>query len=152
MLEWFAYELQSSYARGWILCRRLEWERGTVSSRVALLLRSAEVKPLFYRFVQLCWTLLSFSLHTFYFRAGSIELWLWCEYVREWGVGTPPGNWDQNRWLFMVSIALLTGNLCHNHIILLTSFRLLHYAGSVFYAALRRVYSPCTNSTKYPRP
>jgi hypothetical protein len=28
-------------------------ERGTVSSRVALLLRSAEVKPLFERFVQL---------------------------------------------------------------------------------------------------
>ena len=39
--------------RGWILCRRLEWERGTVSGRVALLLRSAEVKPLFYRFVRL---------------------------------------------------------------------------------------------------
>ena len=30
----------------------LNGERGTVSSRVALLLRSAEVKPLFYRFVQ----------------------------------------------------------------------------------------------------
>ena len=28
-------------------------ERGTVSSRVALMLRSAEVKPLFKRFVQL---------------------------------------------------------------------------------------------------
>lgn len=36
---------KSSYGRGWILCRRLEWERGTVSGRVALLLRSAEVKP-----------------------------------------------------------------------------------------------------------
>src|SRR6202162_3182577 len=41
------------YPRGEILCRRLEWERGTVSGRVALLLRSAEVKPLFYRFVRL---------------------------------------------------------------------------------------------------
>jgi hypothetical protein len=30
----------------------LNSERGTVSSRVALLLRSAEVKPLFQRFVQ----------------------------------------------------------------------------------------------------
>ncbi len=29
----------------------LNWERGIVSSRVALLLRSAEIKPLFYRFV-----------------------------------------------------------------------------------------------------
>ena len=36
----------------------LNLERGTVSSRVALLLRSAEVKPLFYRFVQL---MLNFS-------------------------------------------------------------------------------------------
>ena len=45
-------ELQSSYGRGWILCRRLEYGQGTVSSRVALLLRSAEVKPLFQRFVQ----------------------------------------------------------------------------------------------------
>ena len=31
----------------------LNLERGTVSSRVALLLRSAEVKPLLHRFVQL---------------------------------------------------------------------------------------------------
>ncbi|RCH81378.1 hypothetical protein CU097_005428, partial [Rhizopus azygosporus] len=30
---------------------RLEWERGAVSGRVALLLRSTEAKPLFYRFV-----------------------------------------------------------------------------------------------------
>ena len=52
MLAWFVCELKSSYGRGWILCRRLEWERSTVSSRVALLLRSAEVKLLFYRFVQ----------------------------------------------------------------------------------------------------
>ena len=29
----------------------LNMERGIVSSRVALLLRSAEIKPLFYRFV-----------------------------------------------------------------------------------------------------
>ena len=46
---------------GWILCRWLEWEQGTVSSRVALLLWSAEVKPLFYRFVQ---HLLNFSFLT----------------------------------------------------------------------------------------
>jgi hypothetical protein len=38
-------------------------ERGTVSSRVALLLRSAEVKPLLQRFVQL---LLNFSLFFLY--------------------------------------------------------------------------------------
>lgn len=43
----------------------LNGERGTVSGRVALLLRSAEVKPLFYRFVQHseCWT---FPLFFFY--------------------------------------------------------------------------------------
>ena len=34
-----------------ILCRRLNKQRGIVSSRVALLLRSAEIKPLFYWFV-----------------------------------------------------------------------------------------------------
>jgi hypothetical protein len=55
-------ESKFKYARGWILCRRLKWERGAVSSRVVLLLRSAEAKPLFYRFVQLCWTLLFLSL------------------------------------------------------------------------------------------
>ena len=64
------------YGRGWILCRRLEWERGTVSSRVALLLRSAEVKPLFYRFVQLRWTLLSLSFFITYhaFTSGQVHL------------------------------------------------------------------------------
>jgi len=40
-------------------------ERGTVSSRVALLLRSAEVKPLFNRFVQQLLNLFSFLLHRF---------------------------------------------------------------------------------------
>ena len=40
------------HARGEILCRRLEWEQGAVSSRVASLLRSAEAKPMFYRFVR----------------------------------------------------------------------------------------------------
>ena len=44
-------------------------ERGTVSSRVALLLRSAEVKPLFNRFVQLLLNLFSF-LPRNYSRAG----------------------------------------------------------------------------------
>ena len=47
------------HARGEILCRRLEWEQGAVSSRVASLLRSAEAKPLFYRFVRHCRTFLS---------------------------------------------------------------------------------------------
>lgn len=55
-------ESKFKYARGWILCRRLKWERSAVSSRVVLLLRSAEAKLLFYRFVQLCWTLLFLSL------------------------------------------------------------------------------------------
>ena len=66
MLKWFVHELKWSYGGDWILCRRLEWERSTVSSRVALLLRSAEVKLLFYRFVQLnCWILL-FSFLSMY--------------------------------------------------------------------------------------
>lgn len=47
----FAHGLQLKHARGKILCRRLEWELGAVSSRVASLLRSAEAKPGFYRFV-----------------------------------------------------------------------------------------------------
>ena len=54
-----ACELQLKHARGKILCRRLEWEQGAVSSRVASLLRSAEAKPLFYRFVRHCRTFLS---------------------------------------------------------------------------------------------
>ena len=80
MLAWFVCELKSSYGRGWILCRRLEWERSTVSSRVALLLRSAEVKLLFYRFVQHHVECFFLSLFIFYFipwlyfRAGSVEL------------------------------------------------------------------------------
>jgi hypothetical protein len=46
-------------------------ERGTVSSRVALLLRSAEVKPLFNRFVQPRVGLLLFHLtHAWMLRAG----------------------------------------------------------------------------------
>ena len=48
----FAHGLQLKHARGKILCRRLEWELGAVSSRVASLLRSAEAKPMFYRFVR----------------------------------------------------------------------------------------------------
>jgi hypothetical protein len=44
-------ELQSQYERGKISCRRLEWEGGAVSSRVALLLRSAEAQPYLPRFV-----------------------------------------------------------------------------------------------------
>ena len=51
--------LQCKHGRGKILCRRLEWEQGAVSSRVASLLRSAEAKPLFYRFVRHCRTFLS---------------------------------------------------------------------------------------------
>ena len=43
--------LQSQYERGKISCRRLEWEGGAVSSRVALLLRSAEAQPYLPRFV-----------------------------------------------------------------------------------------------------
>lgn len=67
----FVRELQSWYVWGWILCRRLESGRGTVSSRVALLLRSAEVKPFV---LQICltfygWTSLS-SIHSINFRAG----------------------------------------------------------------------------------
>ena len=45
MLSRFVCELQSWDVWGWILCRRLELGWGTVSSRVALLLQSAEVKP-----------------------------------------------------------------------------------------------------------
>ena len=77
MLAWFVCELKSSYGRGWILCRRLEWERSTVSSRVALLLRSAEVKLLFYRFVQPKVECFFFSFLFFpwlYFRASSLGL------------------------------------------------------------------------------
>ena len=44
-------ELQYQYERGKISCRRLEWEGGAVSSRVALLLRSAEAQPYLPRFV-----------------------------------------------------------------------------------------------------
>ena len=51
-------------------------ELGTVSSRVALLLRSAEVKPLFYRFVQLLLNS-SLSLPPSDFRAGPVGLVLW---------------------------------------------------------------------------
>ena len=47
-------ELQSQYVRGKISCRRLEWEGGAVSSRVALLLRSAEAQPYLPRFVWRC--------------------------------------------------------------------------------------------------
>lgn len=79
-LSWWKYcdsllaNWKLSYGRGWILCRRLEWERGTVSGRVALLLRSAEVKPLFQRFVQLfCWTFLFFLLLVIYLRAGLLN-------------------------------------------------------------------------------
>ena len=43
--------LQYQYERGKISCRRLEWEGGAVSSRVALLLRSAEAQPYLPRFV-----------------------------------------------------------------------------------------------------
>lgn len=62
--------LQSKYGRGRILCRRLEWERGAVSSRVALLLRSAEAKPLFYRFVRLFRELEPPSFFPFLLRKG----------------------------------------------------------------------------------
>ena len=80
MLEWFVHELKWSYGGDWILCRRLEWERSTVSSRVALLLRSAEVKLLFYRFVQLnCWILL-FSFLSMYSLQGRF-IWT-CALVR----------------------------------------------------------------------
>jgi hypothetical protein len=44
--------------------------QGTVSGRVALLLRSAEVKPLFYRFVQPRVELFSFFAHALNIRAG----------------------------------------------------------------------------------
>ena len=44
--------LQYQYERGKISCRRLEWEGGAVSSRVALLLRSAEAQPYLPRFVR----------------------------------------------------------------------------------------------------
>ena len=47
-----ALRIARKHARGEILCRRLEWEQGAVSSRVASLLRSAEAKPMFYRFVR----------------------------------------------------------------------------------------------------
>ena len=46
-------------------------ERSTVSSRVALLLRSAEVKLLYNRFVQLRLDFLSFFLHVIYSRGSS---------------------------------------------------------------------------------
>jgi hypothetical protein len=54
-------------------------EQGTVSGRVALLLRSAEVKPSFDRFVQpIVELLFSFILLScIYFRAGSFELGIW---------------------------------------------------------------------------
>ena len=45
----------------------LNFGQGTVSGRVALLLRSAEVKPLFYRFVQPRVELFSLSLFFFFF-------------------------------------------------------------------------------------
>lgn len=48
-------------------------KQGTVSSRVALLLRSAEVKPMFERFVQLHVELSLFLLSSSDFRAGSVE-------------------------------------------------------------------------------
>ena len=48
-------------------------ERGTVSGRVALLLRSAEVKPLFDRFVQ-SMIGLSLSFHAPVLRASSKDL------------------------------------------------------------------------------
>src|ERR1700753_2897664 len=71
----FGCELQLLHARGWILCRRLEWERGTVSGRVALLLRSAEVKP---SLLKICSTygfgLLSFLLIRTCFRGGRNRL------------------------------------------------------------------------------
>ena len=51
-------ELQYQYERGKISCRRLEWEGGAVSSRVALLLRSAEAQPYLPRFV---WFIQTFS-------------------------------------------------------------------------------------------
>ena len=47
-------------------------ERGTVRGRVALLLRSAEVKPLFYRFVQ---QMLNSSLFPYHRRtSGQVQL------------------------------------------------------------------------------
>lgn len=53
-------ELQYQYERGKISCRRLEWEGGAVSSRVALLLRSAEAQPYLPRFVWFFQTFFSF--------------------------------------------------------------------------------------------
>lgn len=53
-------ELQYQYERGKISCRRLEWEGGAVSSRVALLLRSAEAQPYLPRFVWFIQTFFSF--------------------------------------------------------------------------------------------
>lgn len=53
--------LQSQYERGKISCRRLEWEGGAVSSRVALLLRSAEAQPYLPRFVWFYQTFFLFS-------------------------------------------------------------------------------------------
>jgi hypothetical protein len=65
-------------------------KRGTVSSRVALLLRSAEVKPLFERFVQLMLSFLFYSLPCMNFRAGLFELCHLFMHVRdvvEWREG-----------------------------------------------------------------
>ena len=52
------------------------WERSAVSSRVALLLRSAEAKLLFYRFVQLRWTsLLLLFIWSHPELASAFDLW-----------------------------------------------------------------------------
>lgn len=62
-------ELQYQYERGKISCRRLEWEGGAVSSRVALLLRSAEAQPYLPRFV---WIFQTFS--PFFYMCGVLDL------------------------------------------------------------------------------
>ena len=59
--------LQYQYERGKISCRRLEWEGGAVSSRVALLLRSAEAQPYLPRFVRFSELFFFFSFLFFFF-------------------------------------------------------------------------------------
>ena len=84
----FVSALKFRYGRGWILCRRLEWARSAVSSRVALLLRSAEAKLLCYRFVQLCWTSLPFCL----LLLRAMSTWFELEYIAVQN-GTEEGAW-----------------------------------------------------------
>lgn len=102
----FVSALKFRYGRGWILCRRLEWARSAVSSRVALLLRSAEAKLLCYRFVQLCWTSLPFCTwllraKTAWFELGQMASRTGMRRRHEWRRTCGLINWTswQNAWM-----------------------------------------------------